>query len=85
MKFNEWHRGSDRVKLRACDKIVWGEKCHYASEILFEWPHVNFVILLSYYIILRESEFLWKIKPQSYPWYPNCLENFSVAIDGNIK
>ena len=28
--------GSDRVKLTKCDKVEWGEKCHYASYILFE-------------------------------------------------
>ena len=32
--------GSDRVKLTNYDKVEWGEKCHYASDILFEWPHV---------------------------------------------
>ena len=53
--------GSDRVKLTRCDKVEWGGKCHYASDTLFEWPHVWFVILLSYYFILRESEFLWEI------------------------
>ena len=28
--------GSDRVKLTKCDKVEWGEKDHYASDILFE-------------------------------------------------
>ena len=28
--------GSDRVKLIKYDKAEWGEKCHYASGILFE-------------------------------------------------
>ena len=23
------------------DKVEWGEKCHHASDILFEWPHPN--------------------------------------------
>ena len=23
-----------------CDKGEWGEKCHYASDIFYEWPHV---------------------------------------------
>ena len=32
--------GSDRVKLTNYDKVEWGEKCHYASDILFEWPDV---------------------------------------------
>ena len=40
VKFTEWHRGSGRVKLTKCDKVEWGEKCHYASDILFEWPDV---------------------------------------------
>ena len=55
--------GSDRVEL--WDKVEWGEKCHYASDflngvILFERRHVSFIILLSYYFILSESEFLWE-------------------------
>ena len=58
MKFSEWHRGSVRVKLTKCDKVNWSLKCHYASDIPFEWLHVWFVILLSYYFILRESDFL---------------------------
>ena len=33
---------------------------------------------MSYYFILREDDFLWKIEPQSDPWSPNYLENFSV-------
>ena len=53
--------GSDRVKLTRCGKVECGEKCQYASDILFEWPQVWFVILLSYYFILRESDFLWEI------------------------
>ena len=28
--------GSDRAKLTNCDKVEWGEKYHYASDILFE-------------------------------------------------
>ena len=31
--------GGDRVKLTKCDKVEWGEKCHYSSDTLFEWPH----------------------------------------------
>ena len=53
--------GSDRAKLTRCDKVEWGEKCHYASDILFEWPQFWFVVLLSYYFIFRESDFLWEI------------------------
>ena len=41
VKFSEYHRGSDRVKLTKCDNVEWGDKCHYASEILFEWPMSN--------------------------------------------
>ena len=40
VKFTEWHRGSGTVKLTKCDKVECGEKCHYASDILFEWPDV---------------------------------------------
>ena len=32
--------GGDRGKLAKCDKAEWGEKRHYASDILFEWAHV---------------------------------------------
>ena len=32
--------GSDGVQLTKCDKVECGERCHYASDILFEWPHV---------------------------------------------
>ena len=28
--------GGDRVKLTKCDKVEWGEKCHYSSDTLFE-------------------------------------------------
>ena len=28
--------GNARVKLTKCDKVKRGEKCHYASDILFE-------------------------------------------------
>ena len=31
------HRGSGRVKLTKCEKVEWGEKCHYASDILLKW------------------------------------------------
>ena len=31
-----------------CDKVEWGKKCHYASDILYIWLHAYFVILLSY-------------------------------------
>ena len=61
VKLSEWHRESVRVKSTKCDKVEWSEKCHYASDIPFEWLHVWFVILLSYYFILGESDFLWKI------------------------
>ena len=40
VKFTQWHRGSGTVKLTVCDKVECGEKCHYASDILFEWPDV---------------------------------------------
>ena len=32
--------GSDSIKLTECYKVEWGEKCHSASDILFEWPDV---------------------------------------------
>ena len=54
-------RRSDRVKLTTCDKVEWGEKCNHASDILFEWLHVKFVISLSCYLILREKDFLWEV------------------------
>ena len=38
VKFSNWHRGNDRVKLTNCDKVEWCEKCHYTIDILFEWP-----------------------------------------------
>ena len=50
MKFSEEHRGRDKVKLTKRDKIEWGEKCHYPSDIRFEWPHVliYFIVILFY-------------------------------------
>ena len=36
VKFSEKDRGSGRVKLTKCDEVEWGEKCHYASYIVFE-------------------------------------------------
>ena len=30
--------------------------------------------------MLRESDFLWTIWPESYSWNPNCLENLSVSM-----
>ena len=35
--------GGDRVKLTKCDKVEWGEKWHYASDILFEDPKFDFL------------------------------------------
>ena len=35
IKFSEWHRGSVRVKLTKYEKVEWGEKCHYASDMVF--------------------------------------------------
>ena len=40
VKFSEKYKERDRVKLKKCDKVEWGEKCHYASDIRFEWTHV---------------------------------------------
>ena len=56
VKFSELYRGSGRVELTRCDEVVWGEKCHHTSDILFEWPYVYIVILLSYYFILSEKD-----------------------------
>ena len=36
--------------------------------------------LLPYYCVLGESDFLWEIQPQPYPWSSNCLENSSVSM-----
>ena len=47
--------------------IEWNEKCDYAIDILFEWPHGYFVVLFSYFFILRKSDFLREIEPQSHP------------------
>ena len=47
-----------RVKLTKFDKSESGEKYNYVSDTLFEWPRVQFVILLSCYFVLRESDFL---------------------------
>ena len=33
---------SDTVKLTNCGKVGWGEKWHYASNILFEWLNLLF-------------------------------------------
>ena len=35
---------------------------------------------MSYYFILRESDFLWEMYPKSYLWSPNRLENFHVSM-----
>ena len=35
-----YRKKRDREKLRKCDKVAWHEKCHYANDILFEWPDV---------------------------------------------
>ena len=34
------HRGGHKIKMKKSDTGQWGEKCHYASYIPFEWPHV---------------------------------------------
>ena len=47
--------GGDRVKSTKCDKVNGGEKCHYASDIIFEWPHVWFDVLLPYYFLYCEK------------------------------
>ena len=44
--------GEVRVKLT----IEWGENGYFASDILLEWPHVKFVVLLLYYIMLKNLE-----------------------------
>ena len=47
--------------------IEWNEKCDYVIDILFEWPHGYFVVLFSYFFILRKSDFLREIEPQYHP------------------
>ena len=49
VRFSEWHRGSGTLKLTKCDKVEWGESGIMHVTDFFEWPHVWFVILLSYY------------------------------------
>ena len=58
LSFSEQHRENVRVKLTKFDKSESGEKYNYVSDTLFEWPRVQFVILLSCYFVLRESDFL---------------------------
>ena len=47
--------GDNRVKLTKYDKAEWGENWHYESDILFEWLHGWFVILLPYYFLHCEK------------------------------
>ena len=73
MKFSEWYRGSVRVKLRKCEKVDWGEKCHYTSDIPFEWLHCCFISILFYiekkWLLMRNLAIVWKISVlQYYCW-----------------
>ena len=45
--------GSDGVKLRKGDKVEWGKKWHYASEILFDYffLHIIFYIVRKWLLI----------------------------------
>ena len=38
------------------DGMEWNEKCDHASDMIFEWPYGWFVVLLSYFVISRESD-----------------------------
>ena len=69
VKFSEWHRGSDIVKMKKCDKVEWGEKCYYASDVIFNGPKFN--LLFYCHIILNWEKVLWS---------PNFLENFSASV-----
>ena len=68
VKFSEWHKGSGRVNFTKYDQVEWGENCHYASDIFFEWPPslICYFIAILFYIVRK--------------WLTNCLENFSVSI-----
>ena len=73
----------DRVKLTKCDKVEWGEKWHYASDILFEWSHV---ILLPYHFLYCEKVTSYE-KFSHYPF--SCSVKMTIlrfnAIDGSVK
>ena len=80
VKFSELNRGSDRIKLIKCNKVEWGEKCGYASDILFEWPHVLFVIChLPFVISINGS-----IKMLKNSWisknFKNILRNPKIEL-----
>ena len=38
---------------------------------------------MSCFYVLRESDFLRDFQSQSYPWSPNCLENFSEILENS--
>ena len=86
VKFAESYRGSERAKLKMCDKAELGEKYHYASDIHFEWP-----CLVCYFIaILFYIERKWLLITNLATILPlksklsEKFQRFNV-IDGNIE
>ena len=75
--------GSDRVKLTKSDKVELDEKCHYASDILFEWSPC-FIVILFY--IERKRLFMRNLTTVS-PWKSELSGQFQRfnAIDGSIE
>ena len=46
------------IKIIKYDMGEWDKKCFYASDRFFEWFDFLFVVLLSYYFLLKESDYL---------------------------
>ena len=77
---------SDRVKLTKCDKIEWGEKYDYASDIIFNGPMFN----LSFYchiLLYWEKVTSYEKFSHNRPFEVQIvskIQRFN-AIDGNIE
>ena len=60
--------------------VKWGEKLHYASDILFEWHHVLFLSILFYiegkWLLMRN---LAAILPLKSELSGKFLGNFNAA------
>ena len=74
--------GTNRVKLAKSDKVELDEKCHYASDILFEWSPCFTVI----FYIERKWLLMRNLTTVS-PWKSELSGQFQRfnAIDGSIE
>ena len=67
--------------------MEWNEKCYYVRDILLEWPHDYFVVLMSYFFIFEKKLLLMRNLAIIFPLKPKFsgkLQRFN-ANDGSIN